>query len=88
VPAPLFLLARHAPHEEELGIGLHARKAGHAVGQAEEGRDGGNVPDVLVVEPCGYSASKSASQISWLRSQTFMAKSSMARWRGLMSALR
>src|SRR6218665_1080454 len=45
-----LLLSRHAAHQIELGIGLHAGKAGHAVGQAEEGRDGGDVPGVLVAE--------------------------------------
>ena len=38
--------------------------------------------------PWACSSAKSASSISWLRWQTFMAKSSMARWRGVMSALR
>ncbi|MNY70992.1 hypothetical protein D3C86_2092410 [compost metagenome] len=39
-------------------------------------------------KPCACRATKSASSISWLRWQTFIAKSSIARWRGVMSALR
>ena len=39
-------------------------------------------------KPWACRRAKSASSISCDRSQTFMAKSSMARWRGVMSALR
>jgi hypothetical protein len=63
-------------------------EAGHAVGQAEERGDGGDVPDVLVVKAVGMQGGKVASPISSECRQTFIAKSSMARWRGVMSALR
>ena len=36
--------------------------------------------------PCACRAAKSASSMAWDCKQTFMAKSSMARWRGVMSA--
>jgi hypothetical protein len=39
-------------------------------------------------KPCACSGGKSASSISCERRQTFIAKSSIARWRGVMSALR
>ena len=39
-------------------------------------------------KPCAASAAKSASEISSAARLTFMAKSSMARWRCVMSALR
>ena len=41
------------------------------------------------VKPCARSAAKSASSIvAAIAAQTFIAKSSIARWRGVMSALR
>ena len=40
------------------------------------------------LKPWAARAAKSASSISCEARQTFIAKSSMARWRGLMSALR
>ena len=39
-------------------------------------------------KPCACSGGKSSSPIWWDRSQTFIANSSIARWRGVMSALR
>ena len=39
-------------------------------------------------KPCARSAAKSASSMAAESVQTFIAKSSMARWRGVMSALR
>src|SRR5699024_4497981 len=45
-----LLLVRHAAEQVELRIRDHPGDVGHAVGQAEEPRDRGDVPGVFVVE--------------------------------------
>jgi hypothetical protein len=44
------LCLRHPPHQVELVVRPHRGHVGHTVAEAEEGRNGTNVPDVLVAE--------------------------------------
>ena len=62
---------------------------GHPVRQREERRDRGDVPDVVVAEAvAGDVGEILLPTILFASPLTFIAKSSMARWRGVMSALR
>jgi hypothetical protein len=78
-----------ATHQVELVVGAHAGEVGQAVAHGEEGGDGADVPHRPRRRsrgPC--SAAMSASPTAPDSSASFMAKSSMARWRGVISALR
>ncbi len=46
-----LLLFGQAAHPIKLGVGHHGAEAGHAVAQAKKGGDGGDIPNVFVVEP-------------------------------------
>jgi hypothetical protein len=83
-----LFLARHPAHQIELGIGLHAREAGHPVGQSEEGGNGRNVPDILVVKTVRVQGFV-VGIVDFGAVQTDLhGKVQHGRSRGLMSALR
>src|SRR5689334_5089701 len=47
----LVRLPRHASHEVELRVGRRGREMREPVGHGEEGRDGADLPDLLVAQP-------------------------------------
>jgi hypothetical protein len=89
VRAALSFLLRQPAHQVELVVRPHAGHVGHAVAEAEEGRDGADVPDVFVGEAVAAQGFEiGVADLTPESSATFMAKSSIAFCRGVMSALR
>ena len=78
-----------APHGKEFVVRSHAGNVRQPVGHAEECGDGGDVPRVFFGKVMSRSACRCRHRRPrWPASTTFMAKSSIAFCRAVMSALR